>query len=69
MKSVSRFPRRLIYLGLSIPVVLLLLVEWLQWRSVNEYRDAREWVTHTRTVMLDLESFLACKEVGPQGRA
>jgi CHASE3 domain sensor protein len=62
--------RHLIILGVSVPALLLILVNWLQWQSVREYRDAREWVTHTRVVMLNLESFLTCMndaETGQRG--
>jgi CHASE3 domain sensor protein len=62
--------RHLIILGISIPALLLVLVDWLQWQSVREYRDARDWVTHTRVVMLNLESFLTCMndaETGQRG--
>jgi CHASE3 domain sensor protein len=50
--------------------LLLVLVDWLQWRSLGDYRDAREWVTHTRIVLLDLESFLSLMndaETGQRG--
>jgi CHASE3 domain sensor protein len=48
----------------------MILVGWLQWQSVNEYRDARESTTHTRIVLLDLELFLTCMndaETGQRG--
>lgn len=72
MKSISQrlSARHLIIAGISIPIVLLLLVDWLQWQSVSDYRNAREWVNHTRMVLLDLESFLSCMndaETGQRG--
>ena len=62
--------RHLIILGISVPVILLLVVDWLQWQSVNDYRTAREWVAHTRIVLFDLEAFLSCvnnAETGQRG--
>ena len=50
--------RHLVILGMSIPTLLLLLVGGLQWESGNDFRISRERVTHTRTVLLDLESLL-----------
>ena len=44
---------------MTVPVLLMLLVGYLQWRSVIDYRAAREAATHTRMVLLNLESFLA----------
>lgn len=72
MKSFSQWhnPRRLIILGVSIPALLLILVDWLQWQSVREYQNTREWATHTRIVLLNLESFLTCinnAETGQRG--
>ena len=72
MNSLSKHfnARHLIILGISIPALLLILVDWLQWQSVHEYRDARDWVSHTRAVMFDLESFLSCMndaETGQRG--
>jgi CHASE3 domain sensor protein len=45
---------------MSIPTLLLLLVGGLQWKSGNDFRNSREWVSHTRIVLLDLESLLTC---------
>lgn len=60
--------RQLIIGGLSIPVLLLLLVDWLQWQSVSDYHAASEWVTHTRIVLLNLESFLSCMKDAETGQ-
>jgi CHASE3 domain sensor protein len=62
--------RHLIIFGISVPVLLLIMVDWLQWQSVREYLSAREWATHSRVVMLNLESFLSCMnnaETGQRG--
>jgi CHASE3 domain sensor protein len=62
--------RQLIILGISVPALLLILVGGLQWQSVRDYREALEWITHTRVVMLNLESFLTCvnnAETGQRG--
>ena len=72
MKSLSDRlnARHLIVLGISIPALLLILVNWLQWQSASEYRASLQWVTHTRIVLLDLESFLTCMndaETGQRG--
>ena len=52
--------RYLIILGILVPALLLLLVGGLQWKSGNDFRDSRERVSHTRTVLLDLETLLTC---------
>ena len=72
MKSLFKRPsaRQLIIVGVSIPILLLVLVGWLQWQSVSDYTNAREWGTHTRIVMLNLESLLSClndAETGQRG--
>lgn len=62
--------RHLIIIGISIPILLLLMVDWLQWQSVSDYRTAREWTTHTRIVLLNLETFLSLvndAETGQRG--
>ena len=62
--------RQLSIVGISVPILLLLIVGWLQWESVRDYRAAREWVSHTRIVMLQLESLLSCvndAETGQRG--
>ena len=62
--------RHLVILGMSIPTLLLLLVGGLQWKSGNDFRNSREWVSHTRIVLLDLESLLTCMvdaETGQRG--
>ena len=58
------------YVGISIPILLLLTVDWLQLQSVRDYAKAREWATHSRTVLLHLETFLSCMndaETGQRG--
>ena len=62
--------RHLLTLGMLVPTLLLLLVGVLQWKSGNDFRLSRERVTHTRTVLLDLESLLTCMidaETGQRG--
>ena len=62
--------RHLVILGMSVPTLLLLLIGGLQWKSGNDFRISREWVSHTRTVLLDLESLLTCMidaETGQRG--
>jgi len=62
--------RHLMILGMLVPALLLLLVGGLQWESGNDFRFSRESVSHTRTVLLDLESLLACMidaETGQRG--
>ncbi len=62
--------RRLVVIGISLPTLLLILVEWSQWHSLNQYRESRDWVAHTRFVLLDLESLLSClndAETGQRG--
>lgn len=53
-------PRHLVILGMSVATLLLLLIGGLLWKSGNDFRISRERVTHTRTVLLDLESILTC---------
>ena len=72
MKSLSRYlsARQLVIVGIVVPALLLLLVGGLQWKSGNDFRISRERVSHTRTVLLDLESLLACMvdaETGQRG--
>jgi CHASE3 domain sensor protein len=62
--------RHLLILGMLVPTLLLLLVGVLQWKSGNDFRISRQRVTHTRTVLLDLESLLTCvidAETGQRG--
>jgi CHASE3 domain sensor protein len=62
--------RRLVILGIALPTLLLIFVEYLDWRSVREYHTSLEWVTHTRIVLADLETFLSCvndAETGQRG--
>ncbi len=69
-RSHSLSARSLIILAISVPTLLLVLVEFLNWRSVHEFRSSLEWVTHTRLVLMDLESFLSCMndaETGQRG--
>lgn len=72
MKFLSRnlSVRHLLILGMMVPVLLLLLVGGLQWKSGNDFRSSREWVSPTRIVLLDLESLLSClsdAETGQRG--
>lgn len=62
--------RGLLILGVAVPALLLVLVGWLQWNSVRDYREAREWSQHARTMMFQLETLLACvndAETGQRG--
>ena len=55
---------------MSVPTLLLLLVGGLQWKSGNDFRISREAVTHTRIVLLDLDSLLSSvidAETGQRG--
>lgn len=72
MKIFSRplSARHLVILGISVPALLLLLVGGMQWKSGNDFRNSRDRVSHTRTVLLDLESLLTCMvdaETGQRG--
>ena len=63
-------PRRLAILGMLVLTLLLLLVGGLQWKSGSDFRNSRASVSHARTVLLDLESLLACMidaETGQRG--
>jgi CHASE3 domain sensor protein len=62
--------RQLVILGMSVPVLLTVLVGCLQWQSAMDFRSSREKAVHTRTVLFNLESFLACMydaETGQRG--
>lgn len=62
--------RHLFVLGMLVASLLLLLVGGLQWKSGGDFRISRERVTHTRIVMLDLESLLSSMlnaETGQRG--
>ena len=62
--------RRLIILAVYHPALLLLTVDWLQWRSASEYRASFKWVIHSRAVLSDLElllSYLNDAETGQRG--
>lgn len=52
--------RHLVILGMAVATLLLLLVGGLQWKSGADFRTSRGGVTHTRIVLLDLESLLTC---------
>ena len=55
---------------MAVPTLLLVLVGGLQWKSGNDFRASRERVTHSRTVLLDLQSLLSCvldAETGQRG--
>jgi CHASE3 domain sensor protein len=62
--------RHLFLVGIAIPALLLILVDGLQWQSTRDFSTARDWATHTRTVLFELESFLASvndAETGQRG--
>ncbi|MCE0484242.1 MAG: CHASE3 domain-containing protein [Methylacidiphilales bacterium] len=61
MKSFPRIltTRRLIILGLSVPVLLLLLVGCLQWRTARDFRASSEGVARSRDLQQSLEAFLS----------
>jgi len=54
--------------GMTLPVILLLIVGYLQWQSVRNYRASREWVMHTRTILLNLEALLSDLNVAETGQ-
>jgi len=53
---------------MTVPVGLLLVLGYLQWQSVREYRAALDWVTHTRVVLRKLEAFLSSMNDAEAGR-
>lgn len=70
---VKSFPRllttrRLIILGLSVPVLLLFLVGCLQWRSAHDFRVSREGVAQSRDLQQNLESFLSLMKDAETGQ-
>ena len=60
--------RQLLHVAIAVPVILLLMVDWLQWRSIADYQQARESVNHFRATLLNLESLLSCMTKAESGQ-
>ncbi len=70
MKPDQRTNKVLFYLGLSLPLVALVLMSWLVHQTTLQFRDSFYWVTHTYkilTVLEQTESHLVDAEVGRRG--
>lgn len=70
MNSLSRYLsiRHLIVFGMTVPVLIMLFVGWLQWQSTRNFRASRDWDTHTHVVLFSLESFLSSMKDAEAGQ-
>jgi CHASE3 domain sensor protein len=70
MKPTQRANKVLFYLGLSLPLLTLVLMSWLVHQTTLQFRDSFYWVTHTYkifNVLEQSESHLVDAEVGRRG--
>jgi CHASE3 domain sensor protein len=70
MKPTQRTHKVLFYLGLSLPLLALVLMSWLVHQTTMEVRESFNWVTHTYkifNVLEQTESHLVDAEVGRRG--
>jgi CHASE3 domain sensor protein len=70
MKPTQRTNKVLFYLGLSLPLLALVMMSWLVHQTTGQFRDSFYWVTHTYkifNVLEQMESHLVDAEVGRRG--
>ncbi len=70
MKPTQRTNKVLFFLGLSLPLLALVLMSWLVHQTTMEFRESFYWVTHTYkifNVLEQTESHLVDAEVGRRG--
>jgi CHASE3 domain sensor protein len=70
MKAAPRFfsTRQLVIAGLSVPILLLIVAGWLQWRSLDDFRAARERVATSHAVQRHLDAFLSSMKDAETGQ-
>jgi CHASE3 domain sensor protein len=70
MKPSQRANRVLSYLGLSLPLLALVLMSWLAHQMTMQFRESFYWVTHTYKILNVLEqteSHIVDAEAGRRG--
>ena len=70
MKPTQRTHKILFYLGLSLPLLALVLMSWLVHETTMQFRESFYWVTHTYKIFDALEqteSHMVDAEVGRRG--
>jgi CHASE3 domain sensor protein len=70
MKPTQRINKVLFFLGLSLPLLALVVMSWLVHQTTGQFRDSFYWVTHTYKILDVLEqteSHVADAEVGRRG--
>jgi CHASE3 domain sensor protein len=70
MKPTQRINQVLFFLGLSLPLLALVMMSWLVHETTVQFRDSFYWVTHTYSIFNALEqteSHIADAEVGRRG--
>ena len=70
MKPTQRTNKILFYLGLSLPLMALVMMSWLVHETTMQFRDSFYWVTHTYKIFDVLEqtkSHLVDAEIGRRG--
>ena len=70
MKPTQRINKILFFLGLSLPLLALVVMSWLVHQTTGQFRDSFYWVTHTYKILDVLEqteSHVADAEVGRRG--
>ena len=70
MKPTQRTHKVLFYLGLSLPLLALVMMSWLVHQTTGQFRESFYWVTHTYKifdVLEQTESHLVDAEVGRRG--
>jgi CHASE3 domain sensor protein len=60
--------QRVIVVGLSGPILLFVIIGWLQWQANKDRQAAREWVVHSRDVQQGLEGFLSTMKDAETGQ-
>jgi len=70
MKPTQRTNKVLFYLGLSLPLLALVMISWLAHQTIMQFRDSFYWVTHTYKifdVLEQTESHIVDAEAGRRG--
>jgi CHASE3 domain sensor protein len=70
MKPTQRINKVLFFLGLSLPLLALVMMSWLVHQTTGQFRDSFYWVTHTYNifnVLEQTESHIADAETGRRG--
>ena len=70
MKPTQRAQKILFYLGLSLPLLALVVTSWLAHETTVQFRESFFWVTHTYNifnVLEQTESHIVDAEVGRRG--